>query len=401
MSPTDHPSRRRARHRAEPDTGRGTGHGPDPRGWLLALTVVATLGMVVLALPGAAPARAQARPSGFGGTVSVSAAQRSGLPGRLATATTSAVPQPATPSGLPVGIESLQPYVAASSCDPRAKSGPEKLGALLVVTYPGTSFNVSRPCGSDSLSTSEHYEGRALDWMVRVRDPLGAARADAVIDWLLATDDAGNPYANLRRLGIMYVIWNDRIWGAYAPSAGWRAYSSCAAHPEPSWDTRCHRDHVHLSFGWSGAQARTSFWTRGVATPDYGPCRAADLNWAAPWSGVRTTRCPSYTKVSSAPGAGPLLRTLTRFSGAQVGPGQTGPVVTAVQKVLGTTADGDFGPGTLAALHAFQAARAVPLSDVVDSATWRAILAVQQAADAAQAASQGPGAADGGSAATG
>ena len=88
---------------------------------------------------------------------------------------------------------------------------------------------------------------------------------------LLAGDAAGHPYANARRLGIMYIIWNNQIWGSYRAGEGWRAYGQCAAHPEPGYDASCHRDHIHFSLSWAGAQGRTSFWTRSVAAPDYGP----------------------------------------------------------------------------------------------------------------------------------
>ncbi len=285
-------------------------------------------------------------------------------------------PVPPTPAGLPSTLEPLQPFVAAVSCDPRDKVGTAALGRLLVATYPGTSFGVSRVCGTDPLRTSEHYEGRALDWMTSRRDPVGTARATAFLRWLLATDAGGATYANARRLGVMYVIWDGRIWGSYNAAAGWRPYSTCAAHPEPSRDTTCHRDHVHISLGWAGARARTSYWSRSVAAVDHGPCRSADLNWAAPWSAARGTRCPVYPLVTAPAGASAELRRLTMYSGMQLSHGMTGPVVAAVQKVVGTAADGRFGPATAAAVQRFQTARSVRATGVVDAATWRAVLAV-------------------------
>lgn len=207
--------------------------------------------------------------------------------------TTVTAPAPAVPAGLPTTLEQLASYVPANSCDPKAKPGTTKLGELLTATYPGTTYGISRTCGTDPLPTSEHYDGRAVDWMTSVRDPQGKANAQALIAWLFAADDAGNQYANARRLGVMYIIWNNRIWGSYRAADGWRAYSNCATATSVADDTRCHRDHVHLSLSWEGAMARTSFWTRSVAAPEYGPCRAADLNWAAPYgSKIRTTPCP-------------------------------------------------------------------------------------------------------------
>jgi hypothetical protein len=79
-----------------------------------------------------------------------------------------------------------------------------------------------------------------------------------VINWLLA-DDA----VNARRVGIMYVIWNRRIWGIYEADKGWRHYGG----PDP------HYSHIHFSFGWAGAERRTSWWTGQVAPIEFGPCR--------------------------------------------------------------------------------------------------------------------------------
>ena len=197
---------------------------------------------------------------------------------------------PATPAGLPAGMEALASYVPAVSCDSTDKPGSTSLGALLKVTYPGTTYAISRACGSDVMSTTEHYDGRAVDWFTNVRTAEGKARGDAVVNWLTATDARGNVAANARRLGVMYIIWNNRIWGAYRPADGWRPYAGCAGTPSPGSDTTCHRNHVHLSLSWAGAMGRTSWWTRTVAGPDYGPCRVPDLNWA-----------PAYTAVNPAP----------------------------------------------------------------------------------------------------
>jgi peptidoglycan hydrolase-like protein with peptidoglycan-binding domain len=282
--------------------------------------------------------------------------------------------RPATPTGLPAGIEALARYVPANSCDPTAKPGAQRFGDLLEATYPATTFGISRTCGTDPLPTSEHYDGRAVDWMTSVRVASGKARADAVIAWLFAADAAGNKYANARRLGIMYMIWNNRIWGSYRAAEGWRPYSTCASHPEQSRDTTCHRDHIHFSFSWEGAMGRTSFWTKTPAAVDYGPCRVAGLNWAAPYRSARTTACASYAAVTAPVGASALLKTLTTYSGMYVARGSTGPVVRAVQQAVGTTVDGSFGAGTQAAVTSWQNRYGVPATGVVDHATWRTLL---------------------------
>lgn len=305
-------------------------------------------------------------------------------PALAAGTSTPPTPAPPTPTTLPAGIEDLADYVPADSCEPAAKAGVVKFAQLLVATYPTTSYGVSRPCGTDSLSTTEHYEGRALDWFTSARTTDGRARARAVIDWLFAADAAGNRYANARRLGIMYIIWNNRIWGAYRADEGWRAYSTCADHPEKSWDTTCHRDHIHFSFSWQGAMADTSFWSGQVAAPDYGPCRPADLNWAGHYTRPNPTPCPSYPRVSAPSGSSTLARTLVRWSGMWLHRGSSGPPVSAVQQALGADVTGRFGPGTRSAVLDYQRAQGLTSTGRLDKPTWRALLADTVSAPAAR-----------------
>jgi peptidoglycan hydrolase-like protein with peptidoglycan-binding domain len=175
----------------------------------------------------------------------------------------------------------------------------------------------------------------------------------------------------------MYVIWDGRIWGDWNPLGGWSPYSTCAAHPETAADTVCHRDRMHFSLSWAGAMARTSFWSGSVAAPDYGPCRAKDLNWAAPYTGPNTKPCPHYPVVTAPAGASAVLTGLIRYSGAQVGPGDTGPVVSALQQALGITADGTYGPYTADAVVAFQTQHKLAPSGAMDESTWRTLLTVE------------------------
>jgi peptidoglycan hydrolase-like protein with peptidoglycan-binding domain len=299
------------------------------------------------------------------------------LGGLVPTSGRTAAAAPATPAPRvtqPTAIEPLSTYLPQVSCNPVAMPGAVALGDLLRATYPGTSYGIARACGSDGMA-SEHYEGRAVDWMVSKRTPAQLAQARSLIAWLLATDKAGRPYANARRLGVMYLIWDDHIWGAYRPGDGWRPYSTCARHPEPASDTACHRDHVHISLSWAGATGRTSFWTGRVAAADYGPCRPADLNWAAPYTGPRSSPCPPHPTVAAPKGASSVAAALYRASGAQLGPRSSGPLVAALQRALRLTADGSFGPMTGAAVSAFRVSHGLRAGQVVDAATWRALLA--------------------------
>lgn len=289
-----------------------------------------------------------------------------------------AAPKPAVPAGMPAGIEPLSGYVPANSCDPTAKPGAVALGKLLTTTYPGTSYGISRTCGVDKLPTSEHYDGRAVDWMNSVRNTQQRDQAKAVISWLTATDKAGNTFANARRLGVMYIIWDGKIWGAYSTQRGWRPYSSCADHPEKGWDSTCHRDHMHFSLSWPGAMKATSYWTKKVAGVNYGPCRARDLNWAAPYGGTpRTTPCPRYAAVKPPAGASATLKTLTTYSGMRLASGSTGPVVSAVQTALKVTRTAKYDARTKTAVKEFQTSRDLNPSGNMNSATWRALLKAQ------------------------
>ena len=296
---------------------------------------------------------------------------------QLADTTGITAPRPRTPAAMPSGIEDLAGYVGADSCDPHAKPGTLALAELLKRTYPRTSYGTDRTCGVDPLPTSEHYDGRAVDWMVSPSDPVQVADAKAMLKWLMATDKAGNTYAAARRLGVMYLIYNNRIWGAYSADTGWRPYSSCASHPGHAWDTTCHRDHVHISLSWAGAMKATSWWTKSASATDYGPCIPADLNWATPYHRARVQPCPDHQRVRAPAGASALLRTLVTYSGMVLHRGSTGPVVTAVQQALKVPADGSFGTRTYAAVRTFQSRHRIYPSGIVGVRTWRAILAAQ------------------------
>ncbi len=120
----------------------------------------------------------------------------------------------------------------------------------LLSTYPvSSSFGISRGCGVGGRR--EHKEGRAFDWAVDVGDSADRAAADDFLARLFATDEHGNRHALARRLGVMYVVWNNRIWGSYRADAGWRPYVGDSPHT----------DHAHISSSWVGGLGETSFWT--------------------------------------------------------------------------------------------------------------------------------------------
>lgn len=187
----------------------------------------------------------------------------------LASAASAAAPEPATPS-FGRQIDPLAGYDPQRTCSPDAKPGTLAFADLIRKTYGSTqSIGISRACSTGG--TSEHKEGRALDWMRNMRVTAEREQVDALVTWLMRTDQYGNTYAMVRRLGVMYMIWKSRIWRAYDPTrgggSGWTEYSSCLSRYTSSrYDTMCHRDHLHISMSWPGARAQTSWYT-GASQP--------------------------------------------------------------------------------------------------------------------------------------
>lgn len=154
-------------------------------------------------------------------------------------------------------------YQAQSTCSPSPKPGVEAFRKLVMDAYPNTGYGyISRACHIGA--TSEHKEGRAWDWMVDANNTRQRAAADDLIGWLTTSDGHGNPHAMARRTGIMYLIWNRKIWSS---SSGWRVYceqkSSGCISPRTGSFLSPHTDHVHFSFTWDGARKRTTFYKKG------------------------------------------------------------------------------------------------------------------------------------------
>ena len=186
-------------------------------------------------------------------------------------ATAAPAPVPAPKVAIPPALDWQAEYQAQKICSSWAKPGAQRLSDLLAETYGAYTTYIIRSCATSGIS--EHEEGRAVDWMVNVRDPDQAAKAEAFLNWLTAPGPNGELGAMARRMGIMYLIWNDKMWRVYRPEDGWREYSGCSKKQSRSYDTYCHRDHIHVSLTWDGAYAATSFWT-GVAETR-GPCESS------------------------------------------------------------------------------------------------------------------------------
>jgi hypothetical protein len=211
------------------------------------------------------------------------------LPAAAATSAQAVVP---APRSFGPGLEAPAGYEGQTLCSPTVKPGAAKLAALLVATYGKATIGIPRSCSIGG--TSEHKEGRALDWMVSYKVPTQRPKAQQFLAWLLAPDADGNPAAMARRLGVMYIGWNNRFWSSYDLASGWTDLKGCTTDPAKKasgYDTYCHRNHVHLSLSWDGAAGLTSYWT---GSPVADACQA-------PWGSADATAGTATDLVPVAP----------------------------------------------------------------------------------------------------
>ena len=156
-------------------------------------------------------------------------------------------------------IDNSSYYEGQSKCSPDAKPGVVAFQQMVLAEFPGTGAGgIGRDCSVGGQS--EHKEGRAWDWGVSAASASHRESVSDLLDWLFATDRYGNEHAMARRLGLMYLIWNKRIW---FPLSGWRTY--CVTKKEvcvgdDGGIRSPHTDHVHFSFTWAGALKETTFW---------------------------------------------------------------------------------------------------------------------------------------------
>lgn len=188
---------------------------------------------------------------------------------------------PAGPRALAsVKIDAHLGYMPQTTCSPSAKPGAKALLKLLIKTWGGGSSGISRSCGVGTRS--EHKEGRALDWRMSVKKKSQRKRVDQALAWITA-----NNGEVALRLGIMYVIWNQRIWSVYYPELGWRKM------PNRGSVTANHKNHVHISLSWDGAYQQTSWWTgTPVASPLNSRCGKNGARACLPVIGRGTAALP-------------------------------------------------------------------------------------------------------------
>jgi len=157
-----------------------------------------------------------------------------------------------------IPVEDYASYAPQTRCAPAAKPGTIVLGHWLVDTYGGGFGPISRSCAGSSVS--EHKEGRAFDWTLDAAREVDRERAQTFLTRAFATDGAGNTHALARRMGIMYIIWNDHMYASYRQFER-RDYlsSSCTSRKTCSKTLR-HRDHMHISLSRPGGRGTTSWY---------------------------------------------------------------------------------------------------------------------------------------------
>lgn len=247
------------------------------------------------------------------------------------------------PARLTGALDPVPAYVPQTSCSPTEKRGVARLRKLVLRTYGrGHTGGSVRLC---SAADSEHLEGRAWDWMLDPRSKRDRRAAGDFLAWLTRRDGE-----NARRLGIMYVIYNKKIWASYRSQDGWRK----------SWG---HEDHVHVSFSWDGANGRTSFWRgRALSRQDLGPCASFTGTFAALPAGRRVGDC-AVRPVAP-------LRTSRLAERAY---GHTGDAVRIGQKLLRVRQTGTFDARTWKAVRRYQKRADLPVTGVLDHATWASL----------------------------
>jgi hypothetical protein len=198
-------------------------------------------------------------------------------------ATSPAVAAPSSPS-LGSSIEALAPYQGQTHCDAVAQPGVAAFRDLVLKSYPGTGDSgIVRACHVGGAS--EHKDGRAWDWRVNTANAAQVEQVEDLMTWLLATDDHDNTLSMARRLGVMYMIWDSRIWKSYQADKGWQPYTGASPHT----------DHVHFSFAWAGAYKKTSYWTGQVAPVMYAPVQPCPSATSTPTVGGTPTPTPSVS----------------------------------------------------------------------------------------------------------
>lgn len=139
-------------------------------------------------------------------------------------------------------VPALPAYAAREldpECDPTEKEHVQAFRRTVLKKFGGRDAGIVRACNIGK--SSQHHRGTAWDWGLPLKGgKFDKPTADRFLRWLLASDAKGRPHARARRAGVMYMIYNRRMWRSYGPNAfKWM--------PIPA-TSNPHTDHIHLSF---------------------------------------------------------------------------------------------------------------------------------------------------------
>lgn len=158
--------------------------------------------------------------------------------------------------GPPEGYASYQPQ---KKCRDKPRAGTVALAAWINARFDtGTAAASMRACKSGGVS--EHKDGRAIDWMMDATRKKHRKVVSRFLDTVLKADDDGNADALARRMGVMYVIWNDHMYASYRQFEKTDYLSSSCTSKKKCSTTLRHRDHVHISLGRPGGRGDTSWY---------------------------------------------------------------------------------------------------------------------------------------------
>jgi hypothetical protein len=155
--------------------------------------------------------------------------------------------------------EDYASYQPQTRCRHSARPGTRELARWVNRRFGGGTATASmRACSTSG--TSEHKDGRASDWSMNATRRRDRREVGRFLERLFATDSDGNAHALARRMGVMYVIWNDHMYASYNAFAQRDYRSSSCPRLRSCSATLRHRNHVHISLSRAGGRGATSWY---------------------------------------------------------------------------------------------------------------------------------------------
>jgi len=166
----------------------------------------------------------------------------------------------AVPSVAHAQIEDYASYDGPQKCHAKPRAGTDYLGHWVARHFGGGYVGYGRQCDKSDGPTSEHQTGQAFDWSLDATKRHDRRTAKDFFHRIFEKDARGNTDAWARRMGIMYLIWDDEMypaWNEFRPEP--YLSSSCKSKKKCPTTLR-HRNHVHVSLDMDGAKGRTSWF---------------------------------------------------------------------------------------------------------------------------------------------